>query len=72
MKSKSLQSLFSAFLLSVALFVHAPAALADDDTRIIRETDNGAVINVTTGQTIQFSLDESEPNTSQWICWGVQ
>jgi hypothetical protein len=67
MKSKLLQLFFSAFLLSVALFVHLPTALADDDVKIIHETDNGAVINLTVGQQVQFSFDENIPSTSHWI-----
>lgn len=61
------QFILAAFVTAGLFFAHAPAALAQDRSKIVSETDTGTVININVGDIIQFSLDENIPNTTPWV-----
>lgn len=66
MKSRH-SSIFHLLLLTVAFFAAASSLFAEDTAPVImHETDSGSAVELTVGQTVEFSLAENIPNTSSW------
>ncbi|MBX9578391.1 MAG: hypothetical protein K2W97_07960 [Chthoniobacterales bacterium] len=58
---------FIPFLASIALLGNVSSVLADTVPIIVHETDSGSTVNLTVGQTVEFSLAENILNTTSWI-----
>lgn len=54
-------------LACMALFANNSSALADDAPKVVHETDSGSMVELTVGETVEFSLAENIPNTTSWI-----